>query len=103
MSKYDDLIPKWKKMRKTTSCVNISKVFGVSPAIVDYWTSDECKKTRAKYNKLPKVKKKQREHSKKYLARPAGRNSVAKSWVKHYLKNGSLALSDLEKIISDLK
>jgi transposase len=105
MSKYDKFIQKWKTMRKTMSCKAIAKQFSVSPSIIDYWTSPEqmqkTKERQKKYRQQPKVKAKFVERNKKYLTSPAGKNSVAKSWVRCYLKNGSLTLKDLKKILKE--
>lgn len=82
----------------------IANKLGVSESVVGYHlnenTRKSCKLRAIKWKKKhPEVNKKIRS---KYMHSVKGRNAVARSWIKKYLKDGFVTKEEVFEIIKDL-
>jgi len=85
----------------------IAKHFGVATSTVQYHLDDKYKedsKTRAKeYTEKYRKTKVGKTKSKKFSQSPAGQKSIAKSWIRNYLKNKKLTKEDVLEVLEEFE
>lgn len=81
--------------------------YNISMSTVNYHTNEEAKekmKQRTmKYLQRPDVKEKDRKSKMKYMQSPKGRRSIARSWIRVYLRKGIITKEDVMDILEEFK
>ena len=108
-SKFSEAdINKMKSMRvEGKTYLEISAFFGCSPSNIAYWVDNEFReRTKFHLRKVAKIRDSTDEAKRKhneFMKSDAGRNCVAKSWIRCYLNNKSLSKDDVLDVLREFE
>jgi len=90
-----------------TTYRELGSKFNVSTSTVQYHLNENTKlKTRiraSKYNRTHSKTPEAKARCAAFMKTPAGKKSVAKSWIRNYLNNEIITIDDVKEVLDEYK
>jgi len=104
---HDDIVAMRALKENGVTHRELAEKFDVSPSTIQYHLNENyreqskirAKKANLKYSQTPKGKAK----AAAFMKSPAGKKSIAKSWIRNYLNHGYITTEDVKEVLEEFK
>jgi len=104
---HDDIVAMKALHDNGTSYRELADKYDVSPSTIQYHLNENyreqskvrAKKANLKYSQSPKGK----ARAAAFMKSPAGKKSIAKSWIRNYLNHGYISIDDVKEVLEEFK